>query len=92
MAWEEILRELMTENVVIFHESLFFVCFEGKSTVFEIHKKVSFNIASEASYIYIFAEFIYPEFQKVALAHSAAAQLDSTEATDWASATFWNSG
>ena len=34
------------------------------------------------------AEFIYPEFQKVALAHSAAAQLDCTEAAEWASATF----
>ena len=38
------------------------------------------------------AEFIYPEFQKVALAHSAASQLDGTEAAEWASATFWKSG
>ena len=36
----------------------------------------------------IHAEFIYPDFQKVALAHSAAAQLHCTEAAEWASATF----
>ena len=34
-------------------EKLFWIDYSGICTVFENHRKVSFNIASEASYIYI---------------------------------------
>ena len=52
-------------------------------TVFENHKKVSFNIASEASYVYIRQKFIKKaknsQFEKLKRANSVTRQVNFNE-------------